>query len=193
MIRQVPSRQRGVRSPSVDELTDLLIRARDGDNGAFAAVVEAMHSSIWRLCAHLIGRDDASDATQETFLAAWRSLDTFRGESTARTWLFVIARRNAVRVASRRRRWLELADALPLPTPRLSPETAVELDELVSSLQLDQRIAIVLTQIIGLTYAEAAEVCDCAVGTIRSRVARAREELIERSAKTPGTKGLAIS
>jgi RNA polymerase sigma-70 factor (ECF subfamily) len=177
----------------VDELTGLLMRARDGDKRAFTAVVHTMYAPIWRLCAHLAGRDDADDATQETFLAAWRSLPSFRGDASARTWLFVIARRSADRVAARRRRWLELADRAPRPAPSSQPETAGEVDDLLSELQVDRRVALVLTQIIGLTYAETAEVCECPVGTIRSRVARAREELLERRSERPESEGFATS
>jgi len=97
---------------SVDELSALLMRAKRGDEEALAAFVHATHSSVWRFCAHLIGRDDADDATQETFVAAWRALPQFRGDASARTWLFVIARRCAERVTRRRRRWLELAEAV---------------------------------------------------------------------------------
>jgi RNA polymerase sigma-70 factor (ECF subfamily) len=166
----------------MDELSRLLLRARDGDETALAAFVGATHAAVWRFCAHLIGPDDADDATQETFLAMWRALPSFRGDSSARTWLFVIARRSADRVGRRGRRWLELSDRLPLPAPTSHPETAREPYELLSALDPDRKIALVLTQIIGLSYAEAAVVCDCPVGTIRSRVARAREELLARQA-----------
>lgn len=164
----------------MDELTGLLLRAQAGDERSFAEVVHAMHPSIRRFCAHLVGSDDADDATQETFVAAWRSLGSFRGDASARTWIFVIARRSAERVAWRRRRWEEVAGRAPRPVSASSPESAVVLDDMLSALPLERRTAIVLTQIIGLTYAEAAEVCECPVGTIRSRVARAREELVDQ-------------
>ncbi|HLN05489.1 MAG TPA: sigma-70 family RNA polymerase sigma factor [Acidimicrobiales bacterium] len=166
----------------MDELTGLLKRAQHGDERALAAFVGATQASIRRFCGHLVGPDDADDATQETFLAVWRALPSFRGDASARTWLFVIARRSADRVARRRKRWLELADATPGPAHRSHPETATEVDDLLAGLDLDRRIALVLTQVIGLSYAETAAVCECPIGTIRSRVARAREELIEQLA-----------
>ena len=177
----------------MDELSGLLIRARDGDESALAEFVGAMHSPIRRFCAHLVGPEDADDATQETFLAAWKALPAFRGDASARTWLFVIARRSADRVVKRRLRWLELADGMSGPAPESHPETASELDELLSGLAPDRRIALVLTQIIGLSYAEAAVVCECPIGTIRSRVARAREELLERRAHRREAEGFATS
>jgi RNA polymerase sigma-70 factor, ECF subfamily len=177
----------------VDELSSLLIRAREGDESALAEFVGAMHPPIWRFCAHLIGPEDADDATQETFLAAWRALPSFRGEASARTWLFVIARRSAERVTRRRRRWLELADGMSNPAPASHPETASDIDELLSALDQDRRMAIVLTQIIGLSYAEAAAVCECPIGTIRSRVARAREQLLDRRSPPREADGSGIS
>ncbi|MGD0085104.1 MAG: sigma-70 family RNA polymerase sigma factor [Acidimicrobiales bacterium] len=177
----------------MDELSALLMRAKDGDERALAAFVHSVHSPIWRLCAHLVGRDDADDATQETFLAVWRALPSFRGDASARTWLFVIARRSAERVARRRRRWVELANGAPAPALTPHPETATELDDLLAGLDLDRRVAIVLTQIIGLSYAETAAVCDCPIGTIRSRVARAREELLDRRSALREAEGSATS
>ncbi len=163
----------------MDELTGLLIAARSGNRRAFAAFVRASQQEVWRLCAHLIGTADADDAVQETYIAAWRALPAFRNESSARTWLFAITRRCAERVSRRRRRWTELAGRAPAPAPVPGPETATDLEELLSGLDAERRAALVLTQVLGLSYAEAAEVCDCPVGTIRSRIARARAELVE--------------
>jgi RNA polymerase sigma-70 factor (ECF subfamily) len=177
----------------VDKLSGLLMRARDGDEKALVDFVGAMHTPVWRFCAHLVGPDDADDATQETFLAAWRALASFRGDASAKTWLFVIARRSAGRVTVRRRRWLELAETMSGPAPVSRPESATEIDELLSSLEPDRRIALVLTQVIGLSYAETAAVCECPIGTIRSRVARAREELLERRSTPREAGGLATS
>ncbi|HXY44164.1 MAG TPA: sigma factor-like helix-turn-helix DNA-binding protein, partial [Acidimicrobiales bacterium] len=83
------------------------------------------------------------------------------------------------RVARRRGRWRELARAAPGPALSPHPETAGEPYELLSGLEPDRRLALVLTQVVGLSYAEAAVVCECPIGTIRSRVARARAELLE--------------
>ena len=140
-----------------------------------------MYPQIWRFCLHFVGRDAADNAAQETFFSAWRSLCTFRGESSARTWLFVIARRSRSRVASAQHRW-RTSGPRHHPMHPASPEATVEIDDLILRLPEDRRAALILTQIIGLTYAEAADVCDCAVGTIRSRVARARMELLRSRA-----------
>ncbi|HEY5272412.1 MAG TPA: sigma-70 family RNA polymerase sigma factor [Acidimicrobiales bacterium] len=177
----------------MDELSRLLIKARDGDRRALAAFVRRTQPAIWRFCAHVVGPSDADDATQETYLAAWRALPSYRGEASARTWLFVIARRSADRVGRRHRRWRELADHLPAPSPASQPGLAMELEDGLSRLDSDRRVALVLTQVIGLSYKEAAEVCECAVGTIRSRVARARDELLEHLARSEPLSGRASS
>jgi RNA polymerase sigma-70 factor, ECF subfamily len=177
----------------VDDLNALVMRAKEGDEGALAAFVRATQAPVWRFCAHLVGPDDADDATQETFLAAWRALPSFRGEASAKTWLFVIARRSADRVARRRRRWRDLAGGVPGPAPVPHPETAAAFEGMLSDLEIDRRVALVLTQVIGLTYAEAAAVCECPIGTIRSRVARAREELLERRFASREADGRATS
>jgi len=174
----------------VDELTRLLGEAQAGDSRSLEAFVRLTQPSVWRFCAHLLGPDDATDATQETYLAAWRAMPAFRGDASARTWLFAIARRTAERVARGRRRWVELADHALGPPPSAHPEQAAELGDLLAGLDLDRRLALVLTQIVGLSYAEAAAVCDCPVGTIRSRVARGRKDLIERLEARPEASGL---
>ncbi len=160
----------------MDELTRELLAARQGDRLAFAAVVRGAQADVWRFCAHLVGRDDADDLTQETFVRLVRALPSFRGESSARTWVLAIARRacaDAVRrnIRVRRRDAAACVTAIDLVEPDASPRAVVE--SLLAELDPDQRAAFVLTQLHGLPYAEAAAVCSVPIGTIRSRVARA--------------------
>ena len=180
--RITPARSRRLPSTAWTSSAGSSSMRKTGTGSALAAFVRRTEPSIWRFCAHVVGPSEADDATQETYLAAWRSLGSYRGESSARTWLFVIARRHADRVGHRHRRWRELAVHLPAPGPASQPGLALELDDGLSLLDDDRRVALVLTQVIGFSYAEAAEVCECAVGTIRSRVARARQELLEHLA-----------
>jgi RNA polymerase sigma-70 factor, ECF subfamily len=167
----------------VDELTRLLVSGRDGDRGALGAAIRRAQPDVWRLAAHLVGRDEADDVTQEVFLRAYRSLAGFRAESSGRTWLLAITRcacADAVRHSRRRRR---LQDRLHSHHNRdiiPAADGALGLDDLVSALDDDRRAAFVLTQMLGCSYSEAAEICDTAVGTIRSRVARARADLLEQ-------------
>jgi RNA polymerase sigma-70 factor (ECF subfamily) len=167
---------------AMDPLTRLAVAARDGDRAALAAFVERAQADVWRFCAHQLGREHADDATQETFLRAIGALRSFRGESSARTWLLSIARRvcaDVIRRTVRRRNLFRRVTAQPHETT-FAPQVEAELDDLLGDLHPDRRQAFVLTQVLGLSYDEAAEVCACPVGTIRSRVARARAELVGR-------------
>ncbi len=134
---------------------------------------------MWRLCFYLGDPEVAEDLVQDTYLRAWRSLPRFRADSSAHTWVLAIARRVAadhVRSARRKRRIAEL----PPPEPASPDETgAVDVGLLMAGLDEDRRLAMYLTQTLGLSYGEAAVVCGCPVGTIRSRVARARSELVD--------------
>jgi RNA polymerase sigma-70 factor (ECF subfamily) len=167
----------GVGAP-LDELTGLLLAARDGDRLALGAFIRRTQADVQRLCAHLVDRADAEDVTQDVYLRIWRALPSYRGDAPARAWLFGIARRACADAMRGRRRRRRLPTTV---TPRAVPDPAgvVSTADLVAGLPLDQRTAFVLTQIVGLSYAEAAEACDCPVGTIRSRVARARAELAD--------------
>jgi RNA polymerase sigma-70 factor (ECF subfamily) len=165
----------------MDELTRLFLDARDGDRMALTQAIRASEADVWRLAVHLVGREDADDVTQDTFVRAWRALPQFRAESGARTWLLSIARRacaDAVRGAVRRRRLGERLQASPRPANDAGDTGVRDLDEIIGSLDDDQRAAFVLTQVLGYSYAEVAEICDVKIGTIRSRVARARESLV---------------
>jgi RNA polymerase sigma-70 factor, ECF subfamily len=145
-------------------------------------VVET-HPEVWRICAALVDAATADDLTQETFLRAARALPQFRGDSSARTWVMAIARRVCMDELRRRYRQgqrdhrLEPAGEEVESVPDIAGDIAVK--ELLLHLGPERRAAFVLTQLFRLSYEEAAVVCDCPPGTIRSRVARAREDLIE--------------
>jgi RNA polymerase sigma-70 factor (ECF subfamily) len=169
----------------MDELARTAADAAGGDPLAAAALVRATQSDVWRLCAALGDRDSADDLTQETYLRAFGSLHRFGNRSSVRTWLLSIARRVcADALRSRRRRRVTLvrddADLEGLSRSRGADPVAegATVADLLTRLDPDRREAFVLTQLLGLRYAEAAEVADCPVGTIRSRVARARADLI---------------
>jgi RNA polymerase sigma-70 factor, ECF subfamily len=170
----------------VDELERLAADAVDGDPVAAAALVRATQPDVWRLCAALGDRQSADDLTQETYLRAFGSLHRFEGRSSLRTWLLAIARRvcaDAVRSRRRRRLTLVREDAdLEVLAPADDADRVGEgaaVTDLLTRLDADRREAFVLTQLLGLSYAEVAEVAGCPVGTIRSRVARARADLVD--------------
>ncbi|MCU1658385.1 MAG: polymerase, sigma-24 subunit, subfamily [Pseudonocardiales bacterium] len=166
----------------LDAITAAALRARRGDSVAASAFVRATQPDVWRCCASLGSSETADDLTQETYARAFASLHRFAGRSSARTWLLSIARRvcaDAVRSAVRSRS-LQVAahDAQRTRKQADDPSEGVTLHALLDALDADRREAFVLTQLVGLSYAEAAEVLGCPVGTVRSRVARARADLV---------------
>ena len=166
----------------MDELTGLLHAAQHGDDVCVTAWIRRTQAEVWRLCAHLVDRESADDLTQETYVRAWKALPAFRGDASARTWLLSIARRtcaDALRVRARRRRLLDTIVQRTVTTPLPDQAEHITLTAVIAGLDPDRRAAFTLTQIIGLSYADAARVCDCPVGTIRSRVARARADLLD--------------
>jgi RNA polymerase sigma-70 factor (ECF subfamily) len=165
---------------TVDRVTLLALDARDGDRLALAEFVRLTQADVWRFSAHLVDRDAADDLTQEVYVRALRALPRFRGESSARTWLLAITRNACADRLRRRTRRRNLERRLATePPPHARPgDGSVDLDLLVAGLDADRREAFVLTQVVGLSYEEAAAACGCPVGTIRSRVARARRDLL---------------
>lgn len=167
-------------------MTSLLLDARDGDRAAFAAVVQAMQSDVWRLATHLVGPAEAEDVMQDVFVRVWRSLPGYRVEASARTWIVAIARRacvDTVRGMQRRRRLLRRVESHIDGADGhvvADPTGATDLEALVGGLDRDRREAFVLTQVLGFSYEETARMCGVPIGTVRSRVARARTDLSAR-------------
>ena len=166
----------------MDELTRLLRAAQADDRLALAGFIRRSQPEVWRLCAHLVDRQAADDLTQEVYLRAWTALPGWRAEASARSWLLTIARRTCARAIRDRQRRRLLAQRAAPPNAAAEdvsdPAEAVVLDQLLQRLDPHRRAAFLLTQLLGLSYAQAAEVCGCPVGTIRSRVARARADLL---------------
>jgi RNA polymerase sigma-70 factor, ECF subfamily len=172
-------------------------RARDGDRSAAGEFVRLTQDQVWRLLVHLADRGVAQDLAQETYERAFGALPRYRGDAPARAWLLSIARRVAadhLRLRARRP-VVPVAiteDDQPWGRPRSGDVSErVALEAALAALDPDRREAFVLTQVVGLGYAEAAVVCECPIGTIRSRVARARVDLVEALGDTPGTAGVA--
>jgi RNA polymerase sigma-70 factor, ECF subfamily len=159
-----------------DEVTAAALRARGGDQAAAAEFVRATQSQVWRLCAHLGSPREADDLTQETYARAFGSLHRFAARSNARTWLLSIARRVCADAIRSRRPVVPMAD-IEVDGHTSDPADTVSLRLLLGSLEPAFREAFVLTQVLGLTYPEAADVIGCPLGTIRSRVSRARDLL----------------
>lgn len=178
-----------VQDTAGDPLTLAALAARDGDAAAAAVFVRSSQAAVWRLCSHLGDPGETQDLAQETYLRAFRALPAYEGRSGARTWLLSIARRvcaDAVRERRRRPRVDPTAELPDRPVPGTGVGEGIALRAAVNALVPDRREAFVLTQLVGLSYPEAAEVCGCPVGTIRSRVARARDDLIGGLAEQRG-------
>ncbi|QHC27433.1 sigma-70 family RNA polymerase sigma factor [Streptomyces sp. GS7] len=180
-----------------EQLTSLALAARDGDPVAVERFVRASHRDVWRFVARLSGdTHSADDLAQETFLRALTGLPRFAGRSGARTWLLSIARRVVIdryRSAAARPRIADVEDWQAVAESRQPSglpgfDDGLALTELVDALDGERREAFVLTQLVGMPYADAAAVVGCPIGTVRSRVARARADLTGwlRAAETCG-------
>jgi RNA polymerase sigma-70 factor (ECF subfamily) len=166
-----------------EDLTQLAVRAAAGDRAAEEAFVARTVDDVWRYCSHLMGSAHADDATQATYLRALRSLGNFRGESSAKTWLLGVARNTCLdlrRTLARRSRLDQHVQAQPHETTGdlHAEHLPAELDELLGALTPERREAFVLTQVLGFPYDAAAEIIGVPIGTIRSRVARGRADLL---------------
>jgi RNA polymerase sigma-70 factor, ECF subfamily len=160
------------------------------DEAAFrtALIAEMPHVRAFSrsLC---VGRqDEADDLTQEGLAKAWAARASFAADTNLRAWLFSIVR-NTYR-SSRRRTWretlLENLDGVAGATSGRESAARVELDDARRALSVlleDQREALILVAIAGFSYEEAAQICNCAVGTIKSRVSRARQRLEDAYAR----------
>ncbi len=164
----------------IEDWTALAIRARDGDRHAAEQFIRAAQQPVLDLCRHLGDPDNAEDLAQEVFVRALRSLPRFRNDGSARAWLMTIARHTCADAVRSKTRWRKRITPVELPEiaePDLTG--AVDNDLLLASLAPDRREVMVLTQLAGLSYADAADVLGCPIGTVRSRVARARSDLLE--------------
>lgn len=187
VTRGEPQRVPAARALCDESATAWALAARAGDPDAVDRFVRALHRDVVRYVAHLSHDHQlADDLAQDTFLRALGSLHRFEGRSSARTWLLSIARRTVVdslRYAAARPRPADTDDwtacverAQPSGLPGF--EDGVALLDLLDTLPDDRRRAFVMTQLAGLPYEEAARLSGCPVGTIRSRVARARTSLV---------------
>jgi RNA polymerase sigma-70 factor (ECF subfamily) len=173
----------------------LVVRVQKGDKGAFDLLVIKYQQKIMSLISRYVrDADEVQDVAQEAFIKAYRALPGFRGDSAFYTWLYRIAINTAKNhLVSRSRRppgsdvdvedaqYLEGGDAL---RDRETPENALfgeelreKVNEALDALPDDLRTAVTLREFDGLSYEEIAEVMECPVGTVRSRIFRAREAI----------------
>lgn len=178
-------------SETDDELVAL---AQGGNQRAFEMLVRKYQRKVVQLVGRLVGDGDAPDVAQETFIKAYRALKNFRGQSAFYTWLYRIGVNTAKNhLVSRGRRPstqdIDVADAeqfghteqlSDVGSPEamlLSGEIKQKIFEVIGRLPADLRKAITLREIEGLSYEEIAEVMGCPIGTVRSRIFRARDAI----------------
>ncbi|MTD37843.1 RNA polymerase sigma factor RpoE [Erwinia sp. CPCC 100877] len=179
-----------------EQLTDQVLvgRAQKNDQQAFNLLVVRYQHKVANLVSRYVPSGDVPDVVQESFVKAWRALDSFRGDSAFYTWLYRIAVNTAKNylVAQGRRPPSSDVDANDAENFESggalkeisNPENLMLSEELrqivfrtIESLPEDLRMAITLRELDGLSYEEIAAIMDCPVGTVRSRIFRAREAI----------------
>ncbi len=182
------------RSMQTPDDLPLITRFKNGDETAFDEIVLAYQDRIYGLCRRLLGNaHDAEDAAQDTFVKAFQNLPKFQPQASLYTWLYRIAVNTCLdyrrkpffdSLFRRTREGEELQYDLPTGEP--SPERLAESRQMEQALwkslaKLSQklRMVIVLKELEGLSYEEISDVLDISLGTVKSRISRAREELLE--------------
>jgi RNA polymerase sigma-70 factor (ECF subfamily) len=181
----------------------LIDRCLAGDAEAFSGLVERHQDRLYGTLVHVLGSpQDALDVAQEAFVLAYQNLNSFRGDSAFYSWLYRIAHNAAVsfrRRGGRTTKSLDRANELTGLEPMdesagANPAGMMEAEErrrlvhvALGELPEEQRSVLVLKELEGMSYEEIAEALDCPIGTVRSRIHRARGELrdrLERAMKT---------
>ncbi|MBS3953421.1 MAG: RNA polymerase sigma factor RpoE [Methylomicrobium sp.] len=174
---------------------DLVLRVQQGDKSAYdLLVIKYQHKIIQLVNRYVKDQSEAQDVAQETFIKAYRALANFRGDSAFYTWLYRIAINTAKNyLVARTRRGSDseldiddeeqvhnINELKGLDTPEqmlLNDEIIETIRSAIEKLPEEMRIAITLREFEGMSYEEIAEAMDCPVGTVRSRIFRAREAI----------------
>ena len=163
----------------MDLLTSTALKARDGDRVALEGLMHLVQGDVWRLCKYMVDAQSADDLAQDALIKMIGSLHRVTAEHNVRAWTLGIARHTCLDEIRRRQRRRKLQKDYEGIRPLIAEptDTSIDLRELISSIDIDRRDAFVLTQLVGLSYEEVAAICECPIGTVRSRVARARLDL----------------
>jgi RNA polymerase sigma-70 factor (ECF subfamily) len=169
-----------------DPLRALLDAAREGDERAVTALIEATSPAVSGTCRMLGSPSEIDDLVQETYIRALVSLDRYSGKGSVIGWFLAIARNTCADHVRRRQRQVRLADRLRSRHQEAEVQLADwhVVTDAVSTLDPEQRDAFLLTQMLGFAYRDAAALLGCPVGTVRSRVARGRKRLLENHEAT---------
>jgi RNA polymerase sigma-70 factor (ECF subfamily) len=167
-------------------------RARAGDLAAFETLVARHRDVVFRVAARVVGEHDADDVSQDAFLRAFHRLHRFHGTAPFRAWLLQIAHNAALDHLARRHDdryerggFTDGGAASDLPSPDKPPaerldvrERTERLEQKLRALSPERRIALVLRDVEGFSYAEIAEITDTPVATVKTRLHRARNDLV---------------
>lgn len=183
MSRAEP-RRRGLREPEPETIA----RARSGDLRAFESLVRDYQADVWRFAYHLTrNRATAEDVTQEAFLRAFRAIRSYRGQAKFTSWLLRIVRNCAVdgyRRTQREDLFPSFAEqALEAPSGG-SAEDRLRIAAAVGGLPPDLREPFVVIEVLGFSYVEASGILGVKIGTLKSRMHRARAHLIRELSET---------
>jgi RNA polymerase sigma-70 factor (ECF subfamily) len=172
----------------LDNLGEAVERVRTGDTAAFQRIVDATSPQLIRLGARMLGSvADAEDVVQEAYVKAYRALTTgeFDGRANVSTWLYRIVTNQAIdamRSRARRPKPTDTADESISELASAEQKLALtELEDWLSELPPDQRAALVLKAVEGMTSPEIAEIMQCSEGAVEQRLVRARAALRKRS------------
>lgn len=178
--------------------TELLERIKAGDMSAFDALCTAYDKKVVNIAYSLLSdREDALDAAQEVFVRIYKSIASFRGDSSLSTWIFRITRNVCSDFLRKRKGFVKSLDEeeddepkLEIPDEKNAPHTEYEkkervyvVREAISELDENQRTVLTLFDLNGLSYEEIAEITHVPVGTVKSRLYRAREALRKKLEK----------
>jgi RNA polymerase sigma-70 factor (ECF subfamily) len=152
-------------------------RSLTGDAKAAETLFLRHQNYVYRICYGMLGHpQDAEDAAQDAFVRAFSRLETFQGTSTFRTWLHRVTVTTCLDFIRRRKTSVPLDEIEEREDPRhRSPELRLELAEALDTLSEEERIALVLRETEGLSYHEIADILECSVEAVRSRLYRARQ------------------
>ncbi len=170
--------------PGLDLPSDVLDRCQAGEIDALGQVYDAYGQRVYRLCRSLLGQDaDAEDASQEVFLRIHAKASSFGGRSKFSTWIYRLTVNHCLNRRKQRLRLLKTTATLDDrecvgPDATEAVDHREQVDVLLSSLRSEYRAVVVLREIQGLTYKEISEVLEIPLGTVMSRLARARDELV---------------
>lgn len=172
---------------------ELVRRARAGDERAFSLLVREYQSQVFNFVLRLVGdRSLAEDLTQEIFLRAYQALPAFSFRSTFKTWLFQVAKNRVLDEWRRRGRRphqvVAIDEAAPWLTAAEAPlerrETMNEIWQAIETLPIDLRMSLLLRDIVGLQYTEIADTLDITLPTVKWRIFKARQTVVQALNRT---------